>query len=189
VSIPTGIGVVGVALDCPAILGESGMVGAAAAARERISFELVVQQLGVAGVSLGGPGVFGLSLGNDLKTDPEVHKAFVEVDSTHVVDAGVEGLGLHGPGVRGLSGFERGGVFESTPENGVVAQLRLIPIPAEFQRSVGAVEFQPPTARGEAGDLLALNYRDRGNQRTITTLWFCTEGVSTNSAPVWVRVV
>jgi hypothetical protein len=146
VSSEGGVGVVGVAVGCPAILGESGIVGNDAAQSVSLS-HLVNRQLGVAGVSLGGPGVFGLNLSNDLATDPIVPEAVVDrrdVDGTNVVDAGVEGLSLRGPGVHGVSRFERGGVFENTV--GLVAQLRLIPIP--LPRFVEPGDPQPPSGRG-----------------------------------------
>jgi hypothetical protein len=185
-----GLGVVGVAVDCPAILGESGIKGADTDGLRSLK-DLVGQQVGVVGVTVAGPGVFGFSLGGDPKTEIDIGGIFSDrfgVDGTNVVDAGVEGLGLRGPGVHGVSRFERGGVFKSTPANGAVAQLRLIPIPSEFA-VVGPGGLQPPTARGEAGDLLALNYVDQRIQRMRASLWFCTEGFSTSGSAVWVRVV
>lgn len=185
-----GIGVIGVtAGDTPAILGNNGIVGEDFADSTAMT-DLTLQQIGIAGVNRVGPGVFGLSLSDDLAHDPNIGLAIQGGefgDRTNVRDAGVEGLSLRGPGVRGVSRYDRGGVFQSaTPDNGIVAQLRLFPVTPNFM--VPGADPEPPSDMGEAGDLLALTYID-GNQRTRASLWFCIEGVSTYGSTVWVRLI
>jgi hypothetical protein len=188
VPTPAGIGVVGVNNgDSPAILADNGILKSD---RTVAIEDLTQQQMGVAAVTRSGPGVFGLSLSNDLSEDPHVHDTVLGNefhDNTNVQDAGVAGLSLRGPGVRGVSWHDRGGVFESAQGGGaIVAQLRLFPTQPAIM--VPGAPPQPDGDTGEAGDLLALNYID-ANRRTRASLWFCVEGVSTFGTAVWVRLV
>jgi hypothetical protein len=178
-----GIAVVGVNKgESPAILADNGILSSDSS---RAMDDLPLEQMGVAGITRRGPGVFGVSLGDgpsdDLRTDPQLDATvkgteFTDVTQPNVPHAGVMGLSMHGPGVRGVSRFDRGGVFESAQEgDSVVAQLRLFPT----QSGVLELEPRPPRDAGEAGDLLALSYVD-GNLRIRASLWFCAEGVSTS---------
>ncbi|HWE62026.1 MAG TPA: hypothetical protein VHB98_09965 [Chloroflexota bacterium] len=187
---PPGIGVVGVNDGAsPAVLGNNGIVGAALASSTAMT-DLTLQQIGIAGVNLSGPGIVGISFSGDATADLNVHDTLLGRefhDGTNAADAGVEGLSARGPGIRGVSRHDRGGVFQSaTAGDGIVAQLRLFPAgPALL---VPGEAPQPPADAGEAGDLLALTYID-GNRRTRASLWFCIEGVSTYGTAVWQRVV
>jgi len=167
------IAVVGVSNgENPAILADNGILSSDSS---EAMVELPLQQMGVAGITRRGPGVFGVSLGDgpgdDLIEDPHLGATvqgaeFTDVTQPNVPHTGVMGLSVHGPGVRGVSRFDRGGVFESAQEgDSVVAQLRLFPTQS------GVLQQEPvaPRDAGEAGDLLALSYVD-GNLRIRASL-------------------
>jgi hypothetical protein len=185
-----GIGVVGVnQWNSPAVLGDNGILGTDFDASQAMGAVLQTRT-GVAGITRSGPGMLGVSMSDDVAANPEILSSLqgTEVkDRTNVADAGAAGLSIHGPGVRGISWDNRGGVFESGRDGtSITAQVRLFPATPSTLQTEDTV--QPPADRGEAGDLLALQFVD-GNRRIRASLWFCIEGVSTMGSAVWVRVV
>jgi hypothetical protein len=182
-----GIGVVGVnAGDSPAMLGTNGLVGVDFTNSTALT-DVVNEDMGVAGVSVSGPGVLGLSLDGNPLANPDVTDV-LEIgdvgDGTTVAGAGVLGVSTTGPGVRGFSQSSRGGIFQSGAGDELLPQVRLIPN-GRFDAPPGSDVVPPPT--GASGDLLAMTYVD-GNQRTRAALFFCIGGNSDLGAAVWVRL-
>lgn len=103
---------------------------------------------GVNGESKSGPGVEGSSLsgpGVKGRSSSDIGVSGRSEDST-----GVDGSSLNDVGVFGISVNGRGGVFQTDPSRGTMAQVRLIPNKIPLS-SLGAGEGGDPTsARGKA---------------------------------------
>lgn len=120
---------------------------------------------GVNGESKSGPGVEGSSLsgpGVKGRSSSDIGVSGRSEDST-----GVDGYSLNDVGVFGISVNGRGGVFQTDPSRGTMAQVRLIPNKIPLS-PVGAGEGGNPTSPGLAGDLLAVK-PSNGD----ASLWFC----------------
>ena len=110
----------------------------------------------------------------------------------NISQPGVIGISASGPGVRGVGVVERGGVFESRIfDVHPLAQVRLVPTILPDQVFPIGQDPVPPTDEGEAGDLLALTYRDPNNQ-IRAALFFCIGGVhtegNTSGSALWARL-